>query len=148
MDLTNNFDYDEFDENNYKNVVPEADAVDSLGIPINQQSMADLLIKTEVLLPQGETQQVAKVIRQSIDINSNIIGDLNKNPSLNSLVYDVEFPDGAMKQYTANVIADNLLSQVNSNGCHIQELAQIMLHERMVNTLLSNDALYYNQEGS
>ena len=31
MDPTNNFYYDEFDENGYENVVPEADAVDSRG---------------------------------------------------------------------------------------------------------------------
>ena len=86
MDPTNNFDYDEFDEDGYENVVPEADDVDSRGKPINQQSVADLLINEEVLLPQGEAQQMAKVIRRSIDINGNIIGDLDKTPSLNSLV--------------------------------------------------------------
>ena len=91
IDPTNNFDYDKFDENSYENVVPEADDVDSRGKPINQQSVADLLINEEVLLPQGEAQQMAKVICRSIDINGNIIGDLDKTPSLNSLVYDVEF---------------------------------------------------------
>ena len=83
MDSTNNFDYNEFDENYYENVVPEADAVDSRGKTINQQSVADLLINAEVLLPQGEAQQTAKVICRSIDINGNIIGYLDKNPSLN-----------------------------------------------------------------
>ena len=82
-----------------------------------------------------------KVIRLSIDINVNIIGDLDKTPSLNSLVYDFEFPDGAIKQYAANVISENLLSHVNSNGCHTQELEQIVLHERMVNALSCKD--YY-----
>ena len=97
MDLTINFDYDEFDDNYYENVVPEADAVDSRGKPINQQSVSDFLINAEVLLPQGEAQQMAKVVSLSIDINGNIIGDLDKTPSLNSLVYDVRFPDDAIK---------------------------------------------------
>ena len=79
--------------------------------------MADLLINAEVLLLRGEAQQMPKIIRQSIDINGNIIGYLYKTPSLNSLVYDVEFSDGAVKQYAENVIAENLLSRVNSNGC-------------------------------
>ena len=94
---TNNFDYNQFDDNGYESVVPEDDAVESRGKLINQQYVADLLINAEVLLPQVESQQMAKVIRQSIDINGNIIGDLDKTPSLKSLVYDVEFPDGAMK---------------------------------------------------
>ena len=63
MDPTNNFDYDEFDEDGYENVVPEAGAVDSRGKPINQQYVACLLINSEVLLPQGKEQQMAKFIR-------------------------------------------------------------------------------------
>ena len=146
MDPTNNFDYNVFEEVDYENVVPEADAVDSQKSPINLQSVADLLINAEVLLPQGEAQQMAKVIRCSIDINGNIIGDL-KTPSLNSLVYDVEFPDGAVKQYAANVIAENLLSQVDSNGCHTQELIQIVLHEQMGNALSSKNAYITTKRG-
>ena len=56
MDPTNNFDYNEFDEDDYDNIFSEADAVDSRGKPINQQSVAYLLINAEVLLPQGEVQ--------------------------------------------------------------------------------------------
>ncbi len=30
----------------------------------------------------------------------------NEHPLLNTLVYDVEFPDGAVKKYAANIIAE------------------------------------------
>ena len=63
IDPMNKFDYDEMDEDDYENIFPEADAVDARGSPINQQSVADLLINAEVLLPQGEAQQMAKVVR-------------------------------------------------------------------------------------
>ena len=62
MDPTNNFDYESNDELATVNDVPEADAVDATGRPINQQSVTDLLINAEVLLPQGDSQQMAKVI--------------------------------------------------------------------------------------
>ena len=104
MDPTNNFDYDDEDEQATVNVVPAADAVDSTGRPINQQSVTDLLINAEVLLPQGDSQQMAKIIRRSIDSDGLVIGEFSDNPILNSLVYDVEFPDGVVKQYAANVI--------------------------------------------
>jgi len=99
----NNFDYDDGDELDANNVVPEADAVDATGKPINQQSMADLLINAEVLLPHGETQQMTRVIRRSVNSEGKIIGNLDGN--MISLIYDVEFPDGAVKHYAANVIA-------------------------------------------
>ena len=33
---------------------------------------------------------------------------------LNTMVYDVEFPDGSIREYRANVISDNMYSQVDS----------------------------------
>ena len=38
------------------------------------------------------------------------------NPLLNSLLCDVQFPDGTMKQYAANVIAENIHAQVANDG--------------------------------
>ena len=32
------------------------------------------------------------------------------------MIYEVEFPDGQLKEYAANVIAENMLTQVVSDG--------------------------------
>ena len=45
-----------------------------------------------------------------------MIGNHNKNPLLNTLVYDVEFPDGAVKKDSANIIAENVLAQCDPDG--------------------------------
>ena len=90
---------------------------------------------------------MAKGVSLSIDINGNIIGDLDKTPSLNSLVYDVRFPDDAIKQYATKVISENLLLQVNWNGCHTQQLEQIVLQERMGNALSCKDAYIATKRG-
>ena len=91
IDPMNNFDYGDEDPLAADQVIPEADATDATGRPINQQSVADLLINAEVLLDQGKTKQMARVIRRSIDEGGRAIGNLDA--SLKSLVYDVEFPD-------------------------------------------------------
>ena len=88
---------------------------------------------------------MAKVIRKSIDINGNIIGDLDKGTSLNSLVYDVKFPDGAIQKYAANVIAENILSQVNSNGYHTQELEQIVQTPWKSSRIKSSQRAFYSR---
>ena len=36
------------------------------------------------------------------------MGNANIRPELNTLMYDVEFPDGEIRPYAANVIADNI----------------------------------------
>ena len=41
-----------------------------------------------------------------------VVSSYNENPFLNTLVYDVQFPDGEIKEYVANVIAENIYSQV------------------------------------
>ena len=67
---------------------------------------------------------------RNIIMNGNIIGNFDLNPVLNSLVYDVEFPDGAVKNYAANVIAENVLSQVESSGFYKQALDKIVIHRK------------------
>jgi hypothetical protein len=37
---------------------------------------------------------------------------------MNSIVYEVEFPDGELKEYAANILAENMLSQVNVDKRH------------------------------
>ena len=42
--------------------------------------------------------QVAKVIDRSTDRYGNPVGTYNRNPSVNTQVYDVMFPDGAIQK--------------------------------------------------
>ena len=81
-----------------------------------------MLISAEVLLPlEGEVRK-AKVKGRSIDDNGEQIGTYDPNPLLNSIVYDVEFPDGQIQEYSANIIAQNMYSQVDASGDKIQLL--------------------------
>ena len=48
---------------------------------------------------------MAKFLRKSVDENGQVIGVHNDNPLLKLLVYAVEFPDGDVKKYAANLIA-------------------------------------------
>ena len=50
-------------------------------------------------------------------------------PMLNTVVYDVLFPDGAVKQYSANIIAENMLRQVDVNWHQTQLLEEIHEHK-------------------
>ena len=72
---------------------------------------------------------------------------MEKTPSLHSLVYDVEFPDGTVKQYAANVIAENLLSQVDTNGYHSQDLDKILVYEKTGDSFSSKDAYVTTKRG-
>ena len=109
--------------------IPEADAVDANGKPITTNSIADVLINCEILLPHGESEQLAKVVRRSLDSQGRSIGTYDDNPIMNTAVYDIEFPDGTTKEYGANLIAENILAQCDMDGQHSQLLDCILDHK-------------------
>ena len=48
----------------------------------------------------------------------------------NTLLYGIEFPNGDVRKYSANIIAVNLLAQVNPEGYHTNVLEAILDHKR------------------
>ena len=57
-------------------------------------------------------------------------GTYNNNPILDTRVYNVMFLDGALCQYAANIIAENMYSQVGSNGHRTLLLKEITDHRK------------------
>ena len=92
------------------------DPVDSEGRPIDQQPMYDRLINLELYLPQGSSMRKARVLGRTVGPDDRTLGTWDDNHFLNTLVYDVEFLDGEVKEYSANVIGKNLLDQVDLEG--------------------------------
>ena len=59
-----------------------------------------------------------------------MVGQHHKNPLLNTLVYDIQFPNGDVSKYSANIIALNFLAQVDPEGYHANVLEAILDHKR------------------
>ena len=84
----------------------------------------------------------AKILRQSLEPTSRSVGCYHKNPILNNLVYDVEFPDGEVKEYSENVIAENLLSQVDEEG-FLQSVFDSILEYTKDDSAIEKKDLYF-----
>lgn len=106
----------QLDEGEEPPTFDDEDPVTADGKAVYDQPFSDLLLNAEVILPQGEEFKSAKVVGRSKDSNGDIIGEYNSNPLLNSLVYDVEFNDGTVRSYGANVIAQNMYQQLDNDG--------------------------------
>ena len=85
-------------------------------------------MNAEVLLPQGEDMRLTTVIRRNVNSDGKFIGYYNNIPNLNTILYDVQFPDGAVKPYSANLISENILNQVDVDGYYYQSLEDILDH--------------------
>ena len=87
-------------------------------------------ISAQVLLPKGDEFRVGTVVRRRNDDNGNPIGRSNENPILDTREYEVEFGDGDVLEYSANVIAENLYSQVDAEGQRYVLLDSIIDHRK------------------
>ena len=118
----------QYDEDEEPPFIPDDDPVDATGKAVYEQPFTDMLLNAEVLLPQGEEMKAAKVIRRSKNTDGDIVGKYHVNPMLNTLAYDVEFPDGSIREYAANTIAMNMYAQVDTNGHTTYTLDSIINH--------------------
>jgi len=127
----NDLDDDEFeeyeDDDESKRVVPDIeDSVDARGKLLNQEPAYDKILRSEVSLQLGEHMSVGKVIKRALGPDGIVAGTYDENPSLNTMIYEVEFPDGQLKEYAANVIAENMLTQVDSDGFSLTMMEAII----------------------
>jgi hypothetical protein len=73
---------------------------------------------------------IGKVSQRAIGPDGRTVGSYDDNPYLNSVVYEVEFPDGQVKEYAANVIAENMLTQVDLEGYSITMMEGIVDYKK------------------
>ena len=67
------------------------------------------------------------------------MGKYRKDTILDTRVYDILFPDGTMSQYAANLLAENIWSQVDSEGNRYQIMDHVADHKK------DNTAIRYNE---
>jgi hypothetical protein len=74
----------------------------------------------------GGEVEFARVVKRLRDKDGLPIGTANDNPILDTRLYEVEFPDGHTTSLAANVIAENLFSQVDPEGNRLALLDDII----------------------
>jgi hypothetical protein len=95
----------------------------------------DNYIGAKVSLPLGGTMQSGQVVKRARDNAGDAYGTKNDNPILDTRVYQVEFPDGEIAEYAANVIVENMYAQCDLNGNQYMLLDSIIDHKVGSNAL-------------
>jgi hypothetical protein len=93
-------------------------------------------ITAEVLLPKGDEYKVGKVIQRKAEDNGNPIGKSHDNQILDTREYEVEFSDGDVLEYAANIIAENLYSSV----MRLVLMDSIINHKKKESEMKNNDS--------
>ena len=111
----------------------------------------DGYLKMEIGLPRGDDDELhhAKVKRRAVDEDGRPVGKSNKNPLLDTRQYEVEFHDGTIEILSANIIAENILAQVDEEGHRQMFLREIIDHRHNPNVAIPKEKGYYqNQFGT
>jgi hypothetical protein len=124
------FDTPVFDayEDDHQALFPQANDVDD-GEPTTPDTN-DQYVGAEVLLPHGDAVLTARVTGRKRDSDGIPIGKANANPILDTRVYQVKYPDGDVAEYAANVIAENMYSQCDSEGNQFLLMKAIVDHRK------------------
>ena len=70
------------------------------------------------------------VNKRKMDDEKNPVVKMNNNPILDTISHRVKFYDVTTKVITANIIANNLLAQVDEKGHHQMILDSIIYHRQ------------------
>ena len=91
----------------------------------------DGYINMELGMQRGEDGSIehAKVKRRAVDHLGDPIGIAHTNPMLDTRKYEVEYLDGNVEIMTANLIAENIMSQVDEHGHRQLLLDEIIDHK-------------------
>jgi hypothetical protein len=65
----------------------------------------------------------------------------------NTMVYEVEFPDGQVREYAANIIAENMLTQVDSKGYSLTLMDAIVDYKRDKAVAIPKSEMYVVTKG-
>jgi hypothetical protein len=116
------------DDGHFAPIEPDAERPD---LDEYDEETLDNLLAAEVLLPKGDYQFVGKVVGWKRDQEGNPIGRAHSNPILDTRVYEVEFPDGTISEYSANVLAEALYAQVDADGNRSCYLKRSLIMKRI-----------------
>ena len=100
----------------------------------------DNILGTSVLLPvNGELiEGIVKSRKQTSD-GKLLVGKSNNNPLLDTRIYNVEFPDGGMEEFTTNTIIESLIEHTDENGMNVGYIQGIIDHRRNDNAVKLED---------
>ena len=74
------------------------------------------------MLPDRKGEKIMREVRKRVRYDDTITGEGNYNAMQDKSLYEVEYPYGTTEKLAANIIAENMISQVDSEGHHYQVL--------------------------
>jgi len=89
---------------------------------------SDELVGANVMLPKGDGRVQGTILKRKRGDDGKLIGFKHQNYLMDTRLYEVQLADGSVEDIFANTIAENLYSQVDSEGRNYFLLREISDH--------------------
>ena len=131
------------------NDVKHADVSCANDNAMNTEVTSDPYVGMEMAMARGSEGEVvhATVRKRVRDEDGQPVGVAHNNPMLDSRKYEVEYIDGYVEELTANLIAENLMAQVDGEGRRQMMLSSIMDHRVLQDAIPKSQGTYTNAYG-
>lgn len=97
--------------------------------------------------PEEEPQR-GTVKRRKLDEDGKPVGVPNDNPLLDTRQYEVQFEDGRVEVYSANILAENILAQVDDQGHRQLMIDEIVDHRVGPTAIPMSKGTYRTRNGT
>ena len=124
------------------------DLTDSLYQFVETDVAYDHYLGADFQLGRGVEVLSGTVKRRKRDIDGTLVETSNGNPMLDTEEYLVELSDGSEEIYSANTIAINMHSQVDSEGKSYLLLSEIINHRREAGAVCISDGYVRSSNGN
>jgi hypothetical protein len=104
------------------------------------KAAGDFLMNSKVLLPVGNSQELARILRQKQDTDRKVVGTSHHNPALDSCIYEFRFPYGRTEELAANVIAETIYAQCDADQNQYVLLDAIVDYHKDPSMAVARDA--------
>ena len=124
--------------------IPDADKEQESIVKDSTPDAFDGYLNMEVGLPHGDDDKLQHAVlkQRKVDVDRNPVGIRHNNPLLDTRQYKVEFLDGTVEVMSANIIAENMLSQVDQDG-HRQIFLREIIDYQMLDDAIKKDDAYF-----
>ena len=101
----------------------------------------------QLIFDRGGERHHGAVVKRAKGFDGRPIGRKHENPLFDTRQYVVEFADGVVENYTANVIAENVVSQVDNEGHEYLLLKEIIDHRKDNTAVQKDDGFVLTRSG-
>jgi hypothetical protein len=109
----------------------------------------DKYLNCELIMDIGtNNERRGRVIKRARGLDGEPIGRPHANPLFDTREYEIEFTNGMVKKYAANIIVENMNAQVDDKGHQFLLLDEIVDHKKDGSAIPISEGMIQNASGT